>query len=61
MMMDEECIQLMKEHGTTLVPTIIAAERIIVKGAKLAPLIGPIRRAKQVYARAKWASSAVME
>ena len=32
MLMNEEGIRLMKEHGTTLVPTLIAAERIIVKG-----------------------------
>lgn len=32
MMMDEECIRLMKEHGTFLVPTIIAAYQVVGHG-----------------------------
>ena len=40
MMMDEEGIELMKEHGTTLVPTLIAAERIIVKQGDRHPRLG---------------------
>ena len=35
MMMDEECMDLMVEHGTYLVPTIIAAYRIVEHGDKL--------------------------
>lgn len=35
MMMDEECMDLMAEHGTFLVPTIIAAYRIVEHGDKL--------------------------
>ena len=61
MMMDEECIRLMKEHGTTLVPTIIAAERIIVKGAEIGTPDWAIAKAKQVYARAKWGFQRCME
>jgi len=35
MMMDEECMDLMVEHGTYLVPTIIAAYRIVENGKYL--------------------------
>ena len=35
MMMDEECMDLMVEHGTFLVPTIIAAYRIVEYGQYL--------------------------
>ena len=35
MMMDEECMDLMVEHGTFLVPTIIAAYRIVENGKYL--------------------------
>ena len=35
MMMDEECMDLMVEHGTYLVPTIIAAYRIVEYGQYL--------------------------
>ena len=49
MMMDEEGIELMKEHGTTLVPTLIAAERIIVKGKEIGSPDWMIAKAKQVY------------
>ena len=54
MMMDEEGIQLMKEHGTTLVPTLIAAERIIVMGEKIGTPDWAIAKAKQVFERATW-------
>ena len=49
MLMDEEGIELMKEHGTTLVPTLIAAERIIVKGKEIGSPDWMIAKAKQVY------------
>ncbi len=49
MMMDEEGIELMKEHGTTLVPTLIAAERIIVKGKEIGSPDWMIEKAKQVF------------
>ena len=61
MMMDEEGIQLMKEHGTTLVPTIIAAERIIVKGKEAGTPDWAIEKAKQVYDRAHWGVTRCME
>ena len=61
MMMDEEGIQLMKEHGTTLVPTIIAAERIIVKGKEAGTPDWAIAKAKQVYDRAHWGCTRCME
>lgn len=61
MMMDEEGIQLMKEHGTTLVPTIIAAERIIVKGKEAGTPDWAIAKAKQVYDRAHWGFTRCME
>lgn len=51
MMLDEECISLMKEKGTYLVPTIIAAERIIVKGPEIGTPDWMIAKAKQVYER----------
>ena len=49
MMMDEEGVQLMKEYGTTLVPTLIAAERIIVKGKEIGSPDWMIAKAKQVF------------
>ena len=52
MLMDEEGIELMKEHGTTLVPTLIAAERIITKGKEIGSPDWMIAKAKQVYDRA---------
>lgn len=54
MMMDEEGIQLMKEHGTTLVPTFIAAERILAKGKEIGTPDWAIAKAKQVYDHAAW-------
>ena len=35
MLMDDECIELMVEHGTYLVPTIIAAHQIVVTGKQM--------------------------
>ena len=32
MLMDEECMDMMAEHGTYLIPTIIAAHNIVVNG-----------------------------
>lgn len=45
MLMDDECIDLMAEHGTYLVPTIIAAYRIVENGDKLPR--EAVRKAKQ--------------
>ena len=52
MMMDEEGIELMKEHGTTLVPTLIAAERIIVKGKEIGTPDWAIAKANKVFQHA---------
>lgn len=54
MMMDEEGIQLMKEYGTTLVPTFIAAERILAKGKEIGTPDWAIAKAQQVYDHAAW-------
>ena len=48
MMLDDECIEEMAKRGTYLVPTIIAAERIIVKGAEIGVAPWAIEKAKQV-------------
>lgn len=61
MMMDEECIQIMKEKGTYLVPTCIAAERIIVKGPEIGTPDWMIAKAKQVYERHQWGFTRCME
>jgi len=61
MMMDEEGIQLMKEHGTTLVPTFIAAERILAKGREIGTPEWAIAKAKQVYERAAWGFARCIE
>ena len=52
MLMDEEGIELMKEHGTTLVPTLIAAERIIVKGKEIGTPDWAIAKANKVFQHA---------
>ena len=52
MMMDEEGVQLMKEYGTTLVPTLIAAERIIVKGKEIGTPDWAIAKAEYVFGNA---------
>ncbi len=52
MLMDEEGIGLMKEHGTTLVPTLIAAERIVEKGKEIGSPDWMIEKARQVFLQA---------
>ena len=52
MMMDEEGIELMKEYGTTLVPTLIAAERIVVKGKEIGTPDWAIAKANTVFSHA---------
>lgn len=45
MLMDEECMDLMVEHGTYLVPTIIAAAKIVEFGTSLpAEAVGKAKR-----------------
>lgn len=48
MILDDEAIDLMLEHGTYLTPTIIAAERIVVNGHKFGVQPWAIEKAKQV-------------
>lgn len=48
MMLDDEAVSLMVEHGTYIVPTIIAAERIIVNGEKNGMPQWAVSKAKQV-------------
>ncbi len=48
MIMDEECITLMKEMGTYLVPTIIAAKCIVENGARIGTPQWAIDKANQV-------------
>ncbi len=48
MMLDDECIEEMAKRGTFLVPTIIAAERIIVMGAEAGIPQYMVDKAKQV-------------
>ena len=48
MMLDDEGVALMAEHGTFLVPTIIAAERIIVNGEQNGMADWAVAKAKQV-------------
>lgn len=50
--MDEEGIELMKEYGTTLVPTLIAAERIVVKGKEIGTPDWAIAKANTVFSHA---------
>ena len=52
MLMDEEGIELMKEYGTTLVPTLIAAERIVVKGKEIGTPDWAIAKANTVFSHA---------
>jgi len=61
MLMDEEGLELMKEHGTTLVPTLIAAERIITMGAKIGSPDWMIAKAKQVFGNATWSFKRCIE
>ena len=53
-MMDEEGVQLMKEHGTTLVPTLIAMERIINKGREVGTPDWAIAKAQRCFEHAEW-------
>ena len=48
MMLDDEAVSLMVEHGTYIVPTIIAAERIIANGEKNGMPQWAVSKAKQV-------------
>ncbi len=48
MILDDECIEEMVKRGTYLVPTIIAAERIVVKGASIGTPEWAIKKAEQV-------------
>ncbi len=50
MMLDDECIEEMAKRGTFLVPTIIAAERIITKGPEMGVASWAVDKAKQVFA-----------
>lgn len=52
MLMDEEGRQLMLEMGTTLVATLIAAERIVVTGASIGTPDWAIKKAEQVFSDA---------
>jgi len=52
MLMDDEGRELMLKMGTTLVPTLIAAERIIVMGPKIGTPQWGIDKANQVYGKA---------
>ena len=54
MMLDEECIEIMKAKGTTLVPTIIAAERIVAMGSKIGTPQWAIDKATTVLSHHKW-------
>lgn len=53
-MMDEEGIQLMKEHGTYLVPTITAMYRIITDGKSVGTPDWAIAKAKSVAVHHEW-------
>lgn len=48
MILDDEAIDLMLEHGTYLTPTIIAAERICTKGPEMGLIPWMVDKAKQV-------------
>lgn len=49
MIMNEESFKLMKEHGTTLIPTLIAAERIVVKGREIGVPEWAVKKAETVF------------
>ena len=49
MIMNEESFALMKEHGTTLIPTLIAAERIVVKGREIGVPEWAVKKAETVF------------
>ncbi len=50
-LIDDEGIQLMREHGTYLVPTIIAGERICVVGKEMGAADWMIEKSNQVHKR----------
>lgn len=52
MLMDEEGVELMKENGTFLVPTLIAAERIVTKGREHGTPEWAIKKAEAVFEHA---------
>ena len=54
MILDEEAIQLMLEHGTYLTPTIIAAERICVKGPEMGLTPWMVEKANQALSHHEW-------
>lgn len=51
MILDDEAIELMLEHGTYLTPTIIAAERIVANGETGAMAPWMVDKARQVLSR----------
>ncbi len=53
MILDDECIEEMAKRGTYLVPTIIAAEKIITKGKEMGVADWAIAKANQVFATHK--------
>ncbi len=53
MILDDECIEEMAKRGTFLVPTVIAAERIIEKGPEMGVADWAVAKAKQVMATHK--------
>ena len=61
MMLDEEAVDLMLEHGTYLVPTIIAANNIIVNGVAAGIPAFMVDKAKQVLERHEWGFRRCME
>ena len=54
MILDEEAIELMLEHGTYLTPTIIAAERICVKGPEMGLSPWMVEKANQALSHHEW-------
>ena len=54
MILDDEAVNLMLEHGTYLTPTIIAAERICTKGPEMKLLPWMIDKANQVLSHHEW-------
>lgn len=54
MILDEEAIELMLKHGTYLTPTIIAAERICVKGPEMGLTPWMVEKANQALSHHEW-------
>jgi len=54
MMMDEECVVLMKQHGTYLSPTIIAAKRIVDNGIAAGIPEYAVEKAKIAISNHEW-------